>query len=253
MFQIGLKIWSTNEGYIPDIIKYYHEQLYDYIELYIVPGTYERYSDIWSGINIPYVVHAAHSLGGLNPSKKEMRSINIKTFKEVKLFADKLKTGTIICHPGMEGYIDETVSQFREFNDDRIIVENKPHKGIDGVSKCIGSTPEEIKYIIGETSVGFCLDLGHAICAANSLHKDPYELIKEFIKIHPRIFHVSDGDIKSEIDLHLHFEKGNYDLKKILEFVQNGSKLTIETVKDFEDNLSDIINDVRLIKRILSN
>ena len=45
-YQYGLKLWSDNEKYISQAEKLYAKKIYDYIELYIVPGTYDRYIKI---------------------------------------------------------------------------------------------------------------------------------------------------------------------------------------------------------------
>ena len=41
-FEIGLKLYSSNTDEISEIIGIYEDNWFDYIELYVLPGTYEE-------------------------------------------------------------------------------------------------------------------------------------------------------------------------------------------------------------------
>ena len=51
-----------------------------------------------------------------------------------------------------------------------------------------------------ESGCGFCLDIGHAICSANSLGIEPYSYIEKLVTLNPKRIHLSDIDIKSKYD-----------------------------------------------------
>ncbi len=167
MFRIGLKLWSVNENYLENAIKLYEEGYYDYVELYAVPDSYDDFASMWTRVKAPFVIHAPHFGSGLNFSIKEQYETNKRYAFESFKFADLLKADKIIFHPGVNGRIEETVKQINSIKDDRMVIENKPYLGNGENLFSIGSTPEEIRYIIEATNLYFCLDFGHAICSAN--------------------------------------------------------------------------------------
>jgi len=114
----------------------------------------------------------------------------------------------------------------------------------------LGFTPEQIKELTGNR-FGFCLDLNHAIKAAVSLKKDYKKYIKEFLKLKPAMFHISDGNLDQEKDEHLDIGKGEYDFKFLINCVkENESKyLTLETPKD---NLNSCKQDLENLKKLKS-
>ena len=250
MFHFGLKLWSINKIYIEEAEKLYEEKLYDYIELYTVPNSYEEFGVMWSKLNIPYIIHAPHFLGGLNLSRKESKEKNMKMAEEVIKFGDKLKSETIIFHPGVDGDIRETASQLKEIGDRRILIENKPFFALKKGNICNGNSPEEIKFIMEKGKVSFCLDIGHAVCAANAYKKDSINFIKEFLKLKPKMFHLTDGDFKGLYDSHEHFRKGTFPIKKILDILPDSSSITVEVTKDSPYDLNDFSEDIKFLKKI---
>jgi len=115
-------------------------------------------------------------------------------------------------------------------------------KGLND-EKCLGSTFEEIKYILNELQIGFCLDFGHAICAANSLKREPIRLIKEFLLLNPRMYHLTDGDYTSDKDSHLHYSKGTFPLKELLKMLPDKAKVTNEAKHNSDNKLDDFKED----------
>lgn len=250
MFKLGLKLWSINENYIKEAIRLYEEGIYSYIELYIVPGSFDNYINLWKSFKIPFSLHAPHYMNGMNLADKSNLVKNLELTAEVQKFADELKAEYIIFHPGMEGDIEETVRQLNIINDHRIFIENKPYIApLKQNFICNGNSPEEINYILNNTNVKFCLDVGHAICAANSYEKDPLDFLNEFINLNPAMYHLSDGEMNSKIDKHLNFGQGDFDIEKILNFLPENARITLETNKNPEKNLEDFVEDIQYITK----
>lgn len=250
MFTIGLKVWSSNTNYIPEILRIHNQGSFDYLELYSIPDTYDATIHKWQTIPVPFVVHGPHACHSMNLSKKESLENNKKLFQSAKNFADTLKSPYIILHPGIMGSIDETISQIKGLKDDRIVLENNPLIGINGEA-CVCSTPEEMSMAMKATECGFCLDIGHAICSANAHKSDPIKYLNGFLKLSPAIFHLSDGNIKGKKDEHLHFGEGSYPLAKIMELLPENARITIETPKTLSDNLGSFAEDVKLLRKSL--
>ena len=255
MNSIGLKLWNINmDYYYNEAKKLYNNNVFDYIELYIVPGHLDLI-DKWKRIGIPFDIHAPHFAHNMNLSKKEYEKDNYNKYIEVKEYADALNTRVIVFHGGINGDYKETARQIRNFNDDRILIENKPYQPLkmNEDNKCIGSKYEEIKYIMEESSCGFCLDIGHAICSANSQGIEPYSFIEKLVTLNPKRIHLSDIDINSKYDQHLNYGQGNLNFNRILSIIPKDINITIETNKISKTNLDDYADDVYYLKNILSN
>jgi len=248
MLRLGLKLGSTNSNYIDDAVRFYENGLYDYIELYAVPGSYGEYFHLWKSLRIPIIVHAPHYGNGLNLADIRQREQNSILIEEMLKFADELKSDTIIFHPGVSGVLEETVFQLNLLKDRRVIIENKPVVSLFDGKICNGCSPEEIKYIIENAHAGFCLDIGHAFCSAAARKLEPYEHIVEYLKLNPRMYHLSDGYVNNVIDSHEHLNKGDFDIQRILSLIPANSTVTVETDKDYKDSLIDFEDDVMLLR-----
>lgn len=244
----GLKLWSVNKNYIEEALRLYNKDIYDYIELYVVPGTYQSNIDWWVDLPVPYVIHAPHFGNGLNLAKKEKFGNNLLLIKEAQQFADRLKANKIIVHPGIGGNIEETAHQLQQINEERILIENKPYYAIFDDLICNGNLVEEIKYILDNVKVGFCLDVGHAFNSANAHKIEPMVYLKEFMKLKPEMCHLTDGDYNGIYDNHAHFGDGNYDIRNILKILPQVFSITVETDKDSENSLSDFETDISFLK-----
>ena len=255
-FLIGLKLHSTNISVIPYVKRLKEERAFDYIELFIVPGSYKETINVWENLNIPYVIHAPHSYSGLNLSLKEHEDKNRFLIKETDLFGVALNPTKIIFHPGINGSAIETIRQVLLFKKkyselfELALIENKPKIGLNG-EICVGASPEEIEKIIKETGMGFCLDIGHAIYYSSWAEKGYEEVIDRFIELKPDIYHLSDGFLNSKTDLHLNFGMGNFELRKILKKIPLDSYITIETHRDMSMNLKDYEHDINYLKGLL--
>lgn len=248
--QFGLKVWSRNNNYVRAAAKLYEEGVYQFIEIYAYPGTEEVAVSLWKGIKAPFVVHAPHFMHGLNFSDKDKYQSNIKMAEAALSFADKLNADTVIFHPGIKGDYRETARQMKDLKDRRIIVENKPYViakavlGLKADDNCVGYSPADIDYIMQGAGVGFCLDIGHAICAANGQGIDRMRYLQDFMVLRPKMFHISDGDWDGIVDKHYNIGAGSYHFKEILKLLPPNSQISVETEKASEDNLNDFKEDV---------
>lgn len=255
MYKLGLKLWSINtDYYLPEAVKLFKKKLYNFIELYVVPNSIEQLSKwekVKNSYNIPFVLHAPHFAHGLNLANSEKFTINKSVYKEVEQFREILNAEYTVVHGGIEGSIDETIRQLEIIQPKNILIENKPYKAPFGKHNlCRGYNKEEIEKVMTEMDCGFCLDVGHAICTANSLQIEPYLFLKEFNKLNPVCYHLSDGIIDSETDRHLNFGQGNYDIKKILGIIDTNKNIAIETNKKSKENLNDFEKDLEYINEI---
>lgn len=251
MLNLGLKIGSKDTRYTDEILQYYEHGVFQYIELFTISDTFDDTISYWKQFNIPFGIHAPHSAAGLNLANASARIANKAKIAESVRFADSLKAQYIIFHSGTNGMPDEVVNQLTPFADERFLIENKPIRGLDG-STCVGCVYGDLKLIIDGIGkgTGFCLDFGHAICAANTLKKEPFEFIKELTTLNPRVYHLTDGDYRSELDSHLHYGEGSFPLKKLLPFVPNGGMVTNEAKLNNSDNLEEFYTDSRMLKNI---
>ena len=247
--QFGLKLGSKDKNYSKEILSLYEAGYFQYIELFAATESFEDTIGYWKQFYMPVIIHAPHSLAGMNLSLIKERENNNKKLKETFSFADTLKSEYIIFHSGVDGIIEETITQLQSFADTRCLIENKPAKGLNG-EKCLGSIPEEIKHIMGELQIGFCLDFGHAICAANSLKMEPLKLINEFLALKPQMYHLTDGDYSGEYDTHFHYGKGTFPLNELLKMVKDGAKITNEAKLNSDIDLHYFKEDSLYVRNI---
>ena len=251
--KLGLKLWSTNTDYYFDEAKrLYEEGWFDYIELYVVPKSLNTL-DKWKTLNIPFVLHAPHFTNGFNLAKREYEKTNFSIYQEVKQFADKLAVDYIVFHGGIDGEIEETARQLKNFNEPRALIENKPYKALPNKMKgefCRGGTLQEIEFVMKETGCGFCLDVGHCFCSANSQNIDVWNYLKKFQILNPASYHFSDNFIDATDDKHLHLGQRNYDFKRILDIINLEKNVAVETNKISKIDLDDFIEDVKWLRHL---
>jgi sugar phosphate isomerase/epimerase len=245
MPELGLKLWSTNVDFIPIARQLHDNGVYRYIELYTVPDTFRANIGKWKEVEIPFAIHAPHSGHGMNLAQAERSATNGVLIGESRRFADTLKAERIIIHPGVGGDIHETARQMAACKEGRFVIENKPYFSIYDHSVCNGYSPQDIRFVMEETGVGFCLDFGHAICAANALKLDRIEWVSTFARMKPVMYHVSDGDYEGVADKHLSLGRGDYRLDELMRFVPVDAMVTLETEKD--ENLRLFQEDVRIL------
>jgi deoxyribonuclease IV len=249
-FKIGLKLWATDIAMISESIELYKKEYFDYVELYIVPGTYCSTFEKWASFKCRFIIHCPHGGHGFNLADPSLRNKNQLKFKEVQDFADTLKADCIVVHPGNNGCLDEAILQLKDISDTRICIENKPIEGLNG-EKCIGNSPEDIGRILQETNAqGFVLDFGHAIYAANTLKIDKPDFIHRFMALNPKIFHLSDGLVNSTKDCHFNFGEGDFDLYALASIIPRGSAVTLEVPRKEKFGLNGFKNDLEFLDSI---
>ena len=252
MYKLGLKLWSVNtDCYYQETLKLYAQGLFDYVELYMVPDTLHTLPK-WSQMQIPFIIHCPHFMHGFNLAKAEMKESNFSIYKQVKQFADTLQAKYIIFHGGIDGDIKETAKQLAGFKEPRALIENKPMIALPnrmGGNFCRGYNKAEIKLVKDTAGCGFCLDFGHAICAANSQQTDIYAYCEDFLSLSPNMFHLTDNtDITSPYDTHPHLGEGQLDINKIKKMLPPDAIITLETDKKSKENLDDFIGDIKCMR-----
>ena len=250
MLKLGLKLWSINtDAYLREAVKLYARKVFDYLEIYFVPGS-EMTAGEWKSTGIPCIVHAPHSRHGINLAAADHEAYNRATFAAVRKFADALSAPEIIAHGGVLGSIAEIVRQLKLVGDSRILIENKPYLPIDRSDiKLAGSTPEEIAEIITGIDCGLCLDIGHMVASANAHKANWRDYFKAFLALRPKMFHLSDIQTDSDIDQHLHFGCGALPIREVLSQLSADAVISIETARDSKDNLDDFARDVEWLRK----
>ena len=95
------------------------------------------------------------------------------------------------------------------------------------------------------------MDFSHAVCSAFSLKIKVDEQLKKFFSLKPTVYHMCDGDINQENDLHMHYGKGNFPLSHFLnDFTNKDAYITMETCVGFEQNADLRIQDYQYLKSI---
>jgi len=252
---VGLKVWSTNDFYWVPIRRLHGAGVFDFLELFVVPDSDSHLSG-WKSFGVPWVLHAPHAHAGLNMSLPGRLEENSRAVRSLEAYALELSPRAVIFHPGVDGTIEETVRQVAllrkqypaSFRD--ALIENKPAVGLKGEA-CLGSTPAEIKELKQETTMGFCFDFGHAVCAAATNALDPYDYCSAFLPLSPAMYHLSDGLVGSTQDQHLNLGGGNFDFAKIAEMLPGDAWVSLETNKCSKQNLDDFQRDVEFFRKVI--
>ena len=198
---------------------------------------------------IPIVIHAEHKKEKINPANISKKKSNLKSLKFAIKTANFCNSKKIIYHPG---YIEKdncseknAIDFVKNIKDSRILIENMPNP-----KKCFCSTPEEMKFFIKETGKGFCLDINHAIISAVYLKQDYISMIKDFLKLKPKHYHLGGHKLffnKFNIS-HLALSKTNFDLRPIFEILPRNAEITLET----NTNIKDIEQDLVIARKLSS-
>jgi deoxyribonuclease-4 len=251
----GLKLWSVNTEWIPAAAKLAENGVYDFLELYVVPGTISTLDD-WRRLDTQVLLHAAHSHGGLNMATPGVVETKRRVFDELIEFGSELDAGKVVFHPGVDGAREVTAANFAALFEafpgfaEIALLENKPHLGLKGET-CVGATPEDVRWLTKEAGIGVCLDFGHALAAGNSFGRPWVEFIEGFLELEPSLFHLSDGDASAEMDSHLNLGDGNYPIAELVKMCPDDAMVTLETAKDPKRSLCDFAEDVKFLMNAL--
>lgn len=253
MFEIGVKLWSINiGGCMQEARRMCMEGVCDYVELYVVPGTLGTLSQ-WRELGVPMIIHAPHFKHGFNLALANRSECNKLMYEEVQRFADGVEARYIIFHGGTYGNISETAHQLALLQEPRALIENKPaityNEGC--ILECRGSTVEEIRQVLASVGCGFCLDIPHALCAANYHQTNREETLRDFCSLAPTMFHLADMmDISQLVDDHTPLGQGNLDMARLISIaLPRGSMVTIETNRRRADDLSEFRAEMECLHR----
>ena len=255
--KLGLKLFSNQyEQYKNEAIELIQSGDANYIELFVYPDALDDLKN-WEKLkekhNIHFTIHSPHAGQGVNLVMPELLEHNKKIYAQMDIYMDALNAEYMIVHGGRDGNVEETVRQLNNINPKRMMIENMPYfspKFPDKINS--GGTLEEIQFILNNHDCKFCFDIGHAFCTAVALNKDPYEYMKEFEKLNPYCYHLSDGEINNKIDRHFHISYGDYDWSKILNSIDNSKNMTLETItKDYKKSLKGkFLDDTKILRGI---
>jgi len=261
MKKFGIKLWSKdfikNKDFATQSINAVKDGYFDYVELFALPNSYDNLHNIVKSEmkNIQTIIHAPHSCFDLDTGNSELLRQNQEKLKSSQQFADLLNANIIILHPGFyeeEKFLEESIRQFKIFNDNRIAVENMPSYCSSTNKPLHGSSPTQISRFITETNCKFCLDFSHAICAANGYKRDIFNDLHEYQKLNPCMYHMCDGNWDSDNDEHLHYGQGNYPLDTLInDYTNDDTHITMETGSGLPSSIAPWIDDIKYIKAIL--
>lgn len=243
--KFGLKLWSTNTNLVNSALSLIEDKTFDYIELFIVPGS----SIDPFLIDVPYIIHIPHEKFGVNigdPAKKEY---NLQIVDTCIKWADEIDARYLILHAG-DGSMDAALDVVKNISDTRVLIENMTKLGLSDESM-LGYSPEQIYELISVSDLNLCLDFGHAAKAALSLGVDYKKYIEEFMKLEPLMFHICDGDFKGEKDKHMNIGEGEYDFEFLLGCVMGnkGQYVTVETPRANMEALGEDVGNVGRLRR----
>lgn len=260
MRKFGIKLWSNdfvkNPNFVRQCVKSVKDGYFEYIELFVLPNTYE---DIHAKIknelkDISVVIHAPHSGQGFDTGNRERFAQNCSDLKASQQYADLLNSNIIILHPGFEDSDDclnESIRQFKMFNDARIAVENMPYLCSSTNRILHGTSPAQIRKFVEEVKCQFCFDMSHAICSSNSYKRDIFADLAEYKSLNPVVYHFCDGHFASHNDEHLHCREGDYDLSLLLnKYIDEHAFVTMETGKGLPTSIQPWLEDIVYIKSL---
>ncbi len=254
-YEIGVKLWSVNTGIcLQEVRQLCDEGLCDYVELYAVPGSLGTLP-FWQELRVPCVIHAPHFKHGFNLALAEQAVHNRCLYEETRRFADALAARYIIFHGGTFGHIAETARQLAALQEPRALIENKPAitRNAGAVLECRGSTIAEIEQVMGAVGCGFCLDIPHALCAANYHGSGQGDTLRAFSALGPTMYHLADMmDAAQLVDDHTPLGQGNLDMSRYIPAIlPPGARVTIETNRRRLDSLAEFRSEMAWLREFL--
>jgi deoxyribonuclease-4 len=225
------------------------QELFHYIELMVDP----------SALNfLPFIkhdmVHAVHvptEKYGVDIGDATKTEFTLKMIEHSLKIADDAGAAHVILHSGTSSE-DIARSTLSKVKDDRIILENMPRVGIIRNENCLGYDFESMFQLVKDNNLGLCLDLGHAVKASIGLRRDYKEIISGLLRLKPKMFHLSDGDLISEEDNHLNIGEGQYDFEYFKRCIEkSGTDLvSIETPRQNPNSLDEDIKNIKALNSL---
>ena len=259
MKKLGIKVYTkdfiTKKDFIEAGIEAVRNKLFDYVELFARPDSYDETNQVIANLlkGVEVIIHAPHATYGMDVGNKGMFEQNCKLLEASQRFADLLRSEIIILHAGVgdkEENLAETINQFNKINDSRLAIENLPYYCTATQKILHGTSPAQIKRIIDETNCKFCFDICHGVCAANSFKRDPLADLKAYQALNPDMYHWCDNFWESDKDAHLHYGEGNYDLGMIInEIISDDKPITMETGYGIPIGIEPWLKDAEYIRQ----
>ncbi len=240
--KFGLKLWSTNVDLIDDAVALIDEKIYDYIDLLKITNT--EITPFLCGV--PYIIHSDHNPGGLDLSDSSRMEQNLRSIDETFDWCDQLNAKYVVFHPDLKIGLNSK-RMLDKITDKRALIENMPNFTSKWQKMC-GTTPLEIEFLLSKKRL--CLDFGHTIHSAKS-HSVDYEfLIKEFLKLKPKMFHISDGITNDELDNHMRIGEGDFDFNFIMDCAKKSGVdyMTLETPRYNLELMNEAVEDLNKLK-----
>ncbi len=253
---LGVKVWARNVAYQKHIQQMHRQGNCQFVELYVDTQASEADRDSWGHLNVPIRLHAPHSHGGFNPALPDRMHEKHAILQTIAQYIEITNAQSVVFHPGVDGSRDEVVKQFKGFKAQYptifklAILENKPRLGLKQET-CQGASPEEMKFFLDALGFGFCLDFGHANCYAVSSGRDYWNVLEGFMALTPNMFHISDGDVNSAVDMHWHIGAGTFPIDRMLSYIPDNQFLVLETPHDSKETLEDFVVDAQSIRKML--
>lgn len=148
-------------------------------------------------------MHVEHHLQGSNPADKNNEEINHASIQQAITIANLAGAKKVILHPGAfanSSCSEENAIHFiKNIKDTRILIENMPYEK----ASLLLTTPQEMKSFLKKTGKGFIFHFAHYLTIAHTFKKDPFKLLKDFLALQPKHFHMSGQKLKSFEDRHL--------------------------------------------------
>lgn len=209
----------------------------DFVEVLIVPGIpIKPFLDF----DVPFRVHCAHAGFGVNFSDPSKWDHNIDCLRQALEAADSLGSPTVVLHPSgdaREGSKEYALDALSRISDAHILLENLPELNMRGEQRICYKPSEMAEFL--SLGFGLCFDFGHAIASAAALNVDYKKFCDRFIGLGANYFHVSNGLVRSEQDLHLPLLEGEFDLDYIKDRVirTKSAEIVLETPFNPEQNI----------------
>jgi deoxyribonuclease-4 len=233
--KVGMKIYSTNHDHVRALT------FADFIEVLIVPGIdWKPLKDF----DIAYKAHAPHDGFGLNLADPKKEAFNMKCVQESLSAAEGLGSPTLVLHPSgnlHEGSRQQALKMLEKISaldtDVKILLENLTSPLTE---KKLCTMPPEFHPLF-QMGFGFCMDFGHLAATAAHNNLDYKKVAREFVKLDPHYFHVSNGLTRSELDMHMPLAKGDFDLRFFRDVIaeEEPASVTLETPYNPEENFNE--------------
>jgi len=197
--------------------------MFDFMEILYKPEVNKITSKILL-INATWVVHSLH-YPDVNLSKDNG---SVDKVKKVIDFSELIGARKVIVHPGTANNKQEIETLLKNYKqvvdyartkNVKILVENIMYHTVVDSSTCFGKNPAEIEKLMEATGCGFVLDFSHAQSSSLSFKRNFTNVLDEYLKLSPDMFHLCDGMTGQPRDMHLPLGKGTFNIKQLCSLI----------------------------------